>query len=80
MKTFILIAIMLIMSAVHVDAHEYAGKKHASTGHCYGWEITGDNMRICYTNEEQTKGKVIIYSHAMWHVGEEFDITEEEEE
>jgi len=34
-------------------------------------------MRMCYTNPEQTRGKLIIYVHGQWHEGEEEDVTDE---
>ena len=69
---------LLLATTVPVYAHETEDMKHSTSGvHCYGWGVRGNNMRMCYTNPEQTRGKLIIYVHGQWHEGEEEDVTDE---
>ena len=73
-----LIAATISIAACNIaEAHETKEMKHGSTGSCFGWKIEGGNVRLCYTNENRTRAKRLIYDHGQWHVGPEVDIKED---
>ena len=67
-----ILTIFIIMWAAWSDAHETEDFKHGGTGVCYGWIITENDVRICFTNKEHTKCKLLIFAHGMFHVSKEF--------
>jgi len=70
----IIFTLMLLLATmvITVGSHETKSMKHSSTGQCFGWENLGNNMKMCYRNEEQTICVYLIWSHNMWHVSKEF--------
>ena len=75
----LIIGTIILLAVVNfANAHENKEMKHGSTGSCFGWKIEGGNVRLCYTNENRTRAKRLIYDHGQWHVGPEFDILEAE--
>jgi len=62
--------------------HENSGMTHSKggTGHCHGWEVIGEGMRLCFMDKEHTMCKRIVHNHDIWHESEPFPCPTEEEE